>query len=133
MADQYMIISLLCMNFSLMFIRRKGKQGYIAMKIDLEKAYDLLNWDYIFVCLQTFGFSSQRISLIKNCITLVSFSLLTNGSAQGYFKPSRGIRQGDLLSPYLFILCMEPLIRHLNALTTNSEHQVGLLSSPLWS
>lgn len=66
-----------------------------------------------------------------NCITTASFSILLNGKPSGNILPKRGIRQGDPLSPYIFILCMEPLIRHLNVLALKSKTHVGLLSSPL--
>ncbi|XP_062028542.1 uncharacterized protein LOC133744454 [Rosa rugosa] len=113
------------------FHRRKEKRGAMAVKLDLEKAYDYINWSYLQLCLQKFGFNDSWIHLIMHCISSVSFSILVNSEAQGWFKPSRGIRQGDPLSLYLFILAMEPFIRHLNALAQNCKSQVGILSSPL--
>lgn len=64
------------------------------------------------------------------CVTSTSFSILINGSAYGYFFPKCGIRQGDPISPHIFILCLEPLIRHFNMLATNPKSHVGILSSP---
>lgn len=69
--------------------------------------------------------------MIFNCISSVSFSLLINGNPSSWFKPSRGIRHGDPLSPYIFILVMESLIRDLYALAVNHKAQVGILSSQL--
>lgn len=77
-----------------------------------------------------FGFDKRWVRLVIECLTSTSFSILINGVAHGYFYPSSGIRQGDTLSPYIFILCMEPLIRHLNLLAINSKNHVGILSSP---
>ena len=55
------------------------------------------------------GFHNRRISFICSCIQIVSFSVLVNGEPRGNFTPKRGLRQGDSLSPYLFLLCVEGL------------------------
>lgn len=59
------------------------------------------------------GFSNNMIKTIMKCVSIVSYSILINGSLTNYFRPSRGIRQGDLISPYLFILCVEVLFEQL--------------------
>ena len=89
--------------------RMKGKEGYIAVKVDLEKAYDRLEWSFIHKVFQAFRFPDNIIKLIMSCISTSSLSVLVNGCALDPFSPSRGIRQGNPLSPYLFILCMEYL------------------------
>ncbi|GLT98320.1 hypothetical protein SLE2022_158290 [Rubroshorea leprosula] len=90
-----------------LFGKRKGRQGDMIVNIDLEKSYDLLEWSFIRETLIFFQFPTPVVNLILSCICNTNISILINGESSEVFSSSRGIRQGDLLSPYIFILCLE--------------------------
>ena len=71
--------------------------------------------------MEKMGFGEKWVKLIMECISTVSYSILVNGEPKGDIKPSRGIRQGDPLSPYLFLLCLEGLNRLLQAAAREDE------------
>lgn len=79
----------------------------MIIKLDMEKAFDSIEWTFIYNVLKDFGFSPKLIQLIMECITTTYLEILVNGRKMEPFKPARGIRQGDPLSSYIFILCME--------------------------
>ena len=85
----------------------KGKERGVLCKLDIEKAYDKINWKLLISVQKEMGFGCKWIDWIKWCISTASFSVLINGSSIGFFSSTRGLRQRDPLSPYLFVLGME--------------------------
>ena len=77
-------------------------------KLDLEKAYDHVDWSFLCVVLAKLGFGERWIMW---CTSTASFSVLVNGSLHGFFLSSRGLMQGDPLSPYLFVIIMKSFNR----------------------
>ncbi|GMI76000.1 hypothetical protein HRI_001269300 [Hibiscus trionum] len=89
--------------------KRSGKQGTFALKLDMSKAYDRVEWSFVEEMLRKMGFADQWISTIMRFITYVSYSVIANDRIGQKFSPGRGIRQGDPISPYLFLICSEGL------------------------
>ncbi|XP_061342609.1 uncharacterized protein LOC133288807 [Gastrolobium bilobum] len=89
--------------------RMTGKKAIMSIKIDLVKAYDKLSWTFVNKVLTEVGIPSYLVHIIGSCISSSRFQVLWNGSASDHFNPSRGIRQGDPILPYIFVLCMDKL------------------------
>uniref|UniRef100_A0A803PRQ9 Reverse transcriptase domain-containing protein n=1 Tax=Cannabis sativa TaxID=3483 RepID=A0A803PRQ9_CANSA len=94
---------------------RKNVSARCIMKIDLSKAYDTVDWNFVEDLLRLLCFPSRFINWIMTCLKGTSYHLLLNGRIQGSFKGKKGHRQGDPMSPLLFVLVMEYLTRLLSS------------------
>ncbi|XP_019167321.1 PREDICTED: uncharacterized protein LOC109163057 [Ipomoea nil] len=104
---------------------KKGKSGWMVMKIDLEKAYDKLSWDFIKDTVEDIGLNDTWTKRILECVSSPRLAVLVNRQKMEWFKPTRGIRQGDSISPLIFVLCIERL-SHIIQSSINSGHWKGI-------
>lgn len=87
------------------------KNKFMAVKLDIAKAFDKVEWRFVDAVMEKMGFCERWRRWIMTCITTVTYSVLINGKQTRTIKPRRGLRQGDPISPYLYIICTEGLSR----------------------
>uniref|UniRef100_A0A803PIJ1 Reverse transcriptase domain-containing protein n=1 Tax=Cannabis sativa TaxID=3483 RepID=A0A803PIJ1_CANSA len=93
--------------------KKKSSGGLMAIKMDMHKAYDRIEWNFLRKVLGAHGFSIETIDRIMTCVTTASYAVLLNGKPLKKCRPSRGLRQGDPISPFLFLFCHDVLSRLL--------------------
>ena len=85
--------------------QKSKKGGFVALKLDMSKAYDRVEWFFLDLTMRRTGFSNRWMDLIMVCVRSISYQILVNGVSRRDIRPTRGIRQGDPPSPYLFLIC----------------------------
>ncbi|XP_059446650.1 uncharacterized protein LOC132178220 [Corylus avellana] len=92
-----------------MHMGMREKKGFMAVKLDMCKAYDRVEWVFLKAVMKRMGFGARWIALVMMCVKTMKYSIIVNGNPYGMITPSQGIRQVDPISPYLFFLCAEAL------------------------
>jgi hypothetical protein len=104
--------------------KQKVKHSFFALKIDMTKAYDRVEWNYLKGVLLKLGFNDRWVEMVMRFVTSVKYAVKVNGELTESFKPTTGIRKGDPISPYLFLLCAEGLSCLLHGFERYSQWQV---------
>ena len=117
-ADNVLITQDLMINY-----HRDNGPPMCALKVDIRKAYDTISWSCILAILSRMGTPTYLLRCIKACITTPSFSISVNGELAGFFASKRGLKQGDPISSFLFIITMEAFSRSLSVAANRQEFQ----------
>lgn len=112
--------------------KMRRKTGFFAIKVDLSKAYDKHSWHFIRKVLMEVGLPFNMIELIMPGVTSVCSNVNWHGRRTDFFHPLRGIRQGDPISPYLFVMCMDKL-SHLISQKVEEGSWKGLRAGTKWT
>jgi hypothetical protein len=102
-------------------LHNKSFGGNLILKIDITKAFDTLEWPFLLKVLRSFGFCDKFCNWIDTILKSASLSISVNGKMHGYFNCTRGVRQGDPLSPLLFCIAEEVLSRNLSKLVVDGQ------------
>lgn len=109
---------IMCLHEILHDTKRKKKDG-IILKLDFEKAYDKISWDFLFGCLENRGFNQKWCKWIKEVVMKGTLSVKLNNEIGSYFQSGKGVRQGDPLSPFLFNLAADSLAKMIKIAQQN--------------
>ena len=125
--NRQILDGVLIANESIRWLKKKKVPGAL-LKLDFQRAYDSVNWTFLKMVMLKLGFGRKWIGWVMNCVSTASMSILLNGTPLKPFKMEKGLRQGDPLSPYLFILVSEVLVylmKKANDLNRIEAVQIG--------
>lgn len=102
-----------------------GKKGCMAVKLDMSKEYNRVEWMFVSKVMKKMGFDDRWINWVMKCVSTVAHAVVNNGEPSDFFMQERGLRQGDPLSPDLFIICVE-VFSHLIQMEVNRKALYGV-------